>query len=168
MVEHLWTPWRYQYISNVDKGEVSCVFCAALQKGDDRDVHIVFRGQSAFVILNRYPYNTGHLMIVPYRHIPLLTDATPEELNELMVLVQHSQQVLGEVYQAQGFNLGMNLGRCAGAGIVDHLHMHVLPRWAGDTNFMTVIGDARVLPEDLAVTFEKLQPLFSDFTLPRP
>src|SRR5712692_7070108 len=156
MVEHLWTPWRYQYISNVDKVDTGCVFCTALQKNNDQGMYIVHRGRTSFVILNRYPYNTGHLMVVPYRHIPLLSDASPEEIHEIMELTQHSQRVLGAVYRPQGFNLGMNLGRSAGAGIVDHIHMHLLPRWNGDTNFITVVGETRVLPEDLDITYQKL------------
>lgn len=161
MVEHLWTPWRYPYISGLDKGATDCVFCAALQQGDDEGVYIVHRGRTAFVILNLYPYTTGHLMVVPYRHIPLLSDAAPAEVHEIMELAQHSQRVLGEIYQPQGFNLGINLGRCAGAGIVGHLHMHVLPRWAGDTNFISAIGDTRIIPEDLALTYQKLRPHFA-------
>ena len=166
MVDHLWTPWRYQYIAGVDKSPAGCVFCGALQAGDDERVHIVYRGRHAFVILNLYPYNPGHLMVVPYRHIPLLSDASTAELHEILELAQHSQRIIGEVYNAQGFNLGMNLGRSAGAGIVDHIHMHVLPRWIGDTNFITVVGETRVLPEDLAITYQKLQPRFAALSAP--
>lgn len=164
MVEHLWTPWRYLYISGLDKSATGCVFCSVLQQEDDERVYIVYRGQTAFVILNLYPYTTGHLLVVPYRHFPLLSDASPVETREIMVLAQHSQRVLGEVYNPQGFNMGLNLGRCAGAGIVDHLHMHVLPRWAGDTNFISVIGETRVIPEDLAITYRKLYPRFATFS----
>jgi ATP adenylyltransferase len=163
MVEHLWTPWRFQYITGVDKNPDLCVFCEALKRNADEEMLIVYRGRKNFLILNLYPYTTGHMMIVPYRHIPLLSNAQEEELHEMMGLAKQCQMALAEVYQPQGFNLGINLGRCAGAGVADHLHMHVLPRWAGDTNFMSVIGEARVIPEDLNTTYNKLRPYFEKY-----
>jgi ATP adenylyltransferase len=136
-----------------------CIFCHAL-KGEDAGSLMLFRGPTCFVILNLYPYNNGHLMVVPNRHVATLADASPAELCELMALTRRSEIVLNEVYKPQGLNVGINLGRPAGAGIVDHLHVHIVPRWAGDTNFMTVVGDVRVLPEALEDTARRLRPVF--------
>ena len=124
---------------------------------------MLFRGTTCFVILNLYPYNNGHLMVVPNRHVATLADATPEELGELMRLTQRAEVALTEAYHPQGINVGMNLGRPAGAGIADHLHMHLVPRWNGDTNFMSVVGETRVLPEELGQTAERLRPIFDGF-----
>jgi ATP adenylyltransferase len=154
-MDYLWTPWRYRYIADASKDE-GCIFCSAVLAKDDARTHIVFRGEKNFIILNRYPYTTGHVMIVPYAHVPDLTGSDPETLAEMMALAQRVQTALGNVYNPQGYNLGMNLGRAAGAGVTGHLHLHVLPRWAGDSNFMTVVGETRVEPEDLATTYEKL------------
>jgi len=121
----------------------------------------VFEGVSAFVILNLYPYNNGHLMVVPYRHVPSLVALSPEELQELAVLAQRSEKVLGEAYDPHGINVGINLGKAGGAGVLDHLHVHLVPRWSGDTNFMTVVGETRVLPEDLSQTAARLRPFFA-------
>ena len=136
-----------------------CIFCDALAS-DEAAPLIVHRGATCFVILNLYPYNSGHLMVVPMRHIPSLAGATPDELTELMQLTQRSEIALTEAYQPQGMNVGINLGRPAGAGIVDHVHIHVVPRWNGDTNFMGVIGNTRVLPEDLSMAVQRLRPIF--------
>jgi len=136
-----------------------CIFCHAL-KGEDAGSLMLFRGPTCFVILNLYPYNNGHLMVVPNRHVATLADASPAELSELMALTRRSEIVLNEVYKPQGLNVGINLGRPAGAGIVDHLHVHIVPRWTGDTNFMTVVGDVRVLPEALEDTARRLRPVF--------
>jgi ATP adenylyltransferase len=136
-----------------------CIFCHAL-KGEDADSLMLFRGPTCFVILNLYPYNNGHLMVVPNRHVATLADASPAELSELMALTRRAEIVLNEVYKPQGLNVGINLGRPAGAGIVDHLHVHIVPRWTGDTNFMTVVGDVRVLPEALEDTARRLRPAF--------
>jgi ATP adenylyltransferase len=122
---------------------------------------VVFRGRACFVILNLYPYNNGHLMVVPNRHIPSLADATADELNELIELTRRAELALGEAYEPDGLNIGINLGKAAGAGVLDHLHMHVVPRWNGDTNFMTVVGQTRVLPEALPETAAKLRPIFA-------
>jgi ATP adenylyltransferase len=136
-----------------------CVFCEAATGQDD--ALVVFRGASCFVILNKFPYNNGHLMVVPNRHIATVAEAGREELCEIMELVRRAELALREAYSPHGLNMGINLGKPAGAGILDHLHMHVVPRWNGDTNFMTVVGQTRVLPEDLLVTAERLRPIFA-------
>ena len=136
-----------------------CVFCDAFAAGGD-DSLVVFRAPLSFIILNKYPYNNGHLMVVPNRHIALPSEATPAELAEIIALAARAEVVLRESYAPHGLNMGINLGKPAGAGILDHLHMHVVPRWNGDTNFMTVVGETRVLPEDLLVTAAKLRPIF--------
>jgi ATP adenylyltransferase len=136
-----------------------CVFCIAKTIGDGRQL-IVHEGQLAYVILNKFPYNSGHLMVVPHRHVAQMALLEKEELTEMAVLTQLCERVLNEAYAPQGINVGMNLGRPAGAGIVDHLHIHLVPRWNGDTNFMTVVGEVRVLPEELPQTAERLRPLF--------
>jgi len=140
-------------------GEKSdCIFCDAGRAG--RDDLIVARGRVAYVILNLYPYNSGHLMVVPSRHVASLAALTPDELAEITEFTRRSEIALNEAYVPQGINVGINLGRPAGAGVVDHLHVHLVPRWTGDTNFMTVVGEVRVLPEDLAATRERLRPIF--------
>jgi ATP adenylyltransferase len=126
----------------------------------DRDSLIVFRGTLAYIILNLYPYNNGHVMVVPYRHVAMLAALTPEEMAEIGVLTQRCELALNEAYQPQGINVGVNLGKPAGAGVLDHVHVHVVPRWSGDTNFMTVIGEMRVLPEDLGSSAARLRPIF--------
>jgi ATP adenylyltransferase len=136
-----------------------CIFCHAL-KGADAASLMLFRGPTCFVILNLYPYNNGHLMVVPNRHVATLADASADELSELMALTRRAELVLNEVYKPHGLNVGINLGRPAGAGIVDHLHVHIVPRWTGDTNFMTVVGEVRVLPEALEETARRLRPVF--------
>ena len=141
-----------------------CVFCIARTIGDGRHL-IVHEGQLAYVILNKFPYNAGHLMVVPHRHVAQLALLEKDELTEMAVLTQLSEKVLTEAYAPQGINVGMNLGRPAGAGIVDHLHIHLVPRWNGDTNFMTVVGEVRVLPEELPKTAERLRPIFSKLAL---
>lgn len=137
-----------------------CVFCVAQSIDDGRQL-IVHEGSLAYVILNKFPYNAGHLMVVPLRHAATLALLTRDELTEMALLTQLSERVLMEVFTPQGINVGMNLGRPAGAGIVDHLHIHLVPRWNGDTNFMTVVGEVRVLPEELPRTAERLRPMFS-------
>jgi ATP adenylyltransferase len=135
-----------------------CLFCEA-PHGDQASL-IVFRGLTCYIILNLYPYNNGHLMVVPNRHIGSLSAATSEELSELIELTRRAEIALGEAYSPQGMNMGINLGKAAGAGVLDHVHMHLVPRWNGDTNFMTVVGETRVLPEELSQTAEKLRPIF--------
>jgi ATP adenylyltransferase len=136
-----------------------CVFCAAAAPGDDAAL-VAHRGRTCYVILNLFPYNSGHLMVVPNRHIATLSAATHEERCEMMDLTQLAEEALMQVYRPQGLNVGMNLGRSAGAGIVDHIHVHVVPRWSGDTNFMTVVGGVRVLPEDISETARRLREAF--------
>jgi ATP adenylyltransferase len=154
-MDFLWSPWRYQYMATVGQ-ETVCIFCAALATGDDASVGIVLRGRNVFVIQNKYPYTSGHVMIVPYAHEGELASCDSAVLAEIMTLVQRVQLALEEIYHPQGYNLGMNLGRAAGAGVIGHLHMHLLPRWAGDANFMTTIGETRVESESLAVGYKKL------------
>jgi len=137
-----------------------CIFCEKPKEQRDDENLIVARFDKCFVILNAFPYNNGHLMVVPYRHVPSLLDLADDELAELMKVVQISEGVLREALNPHGFNIGMNLGRCAGAGIDDHIHIHIVPRWNGDTNFMPVIGETKVLPELLSQTYGKLKPLF--------
>jgi len=155
-MDYLWTPWRYRYIADASKDE-GCFFCDALAANDDAKTHIVFRGAKNFVLLNRFPYTTGHVMVVPYAHVAELSATEPDTLADMMRIAQRVQSALEKTYHPQGYNLGMNLGRAAGAGVVGHLHLHVLPRWSGDANFMTVVGETRVEPEDLSTTWEKLR-----------
>jgi ATP adenylyltransferase len=159
-VDRLFSPWRYTYVTRDEKKSTGCVFCSALETDDGRALTLL-TGSTCFVILNLYPYNAGHLMVVPKRHVAVLAEVTPDELVELGALTRLSEMALNEVYAPQGINLGMNLGRPAGAGIVDHLHVHLVPRWTGDTNFMSVVGNVRVLPEELPRSAERLRPVFA-------
>jgi ATP adenylyltransferase len=162
-MDRLWSPWRYDYINKAGPKEESaaCVFCAMLEaEGDDESKFIVHRAARNFIVLNIYPYVSGHLMIVPYAHLSEIAHAPKETTDEMMDLTKQTQAVLREVYRPDGFNLGMNLGRAAGAGVADHFHMHIMPRWTGDTNFMTTVGETRVHPEDLATTYRKLHGKF--------
>ena len=156
-MDYLWTPWRYRYMAEAAGKQTGCIFCSALEKKDDAETLIVFRGKKNFILLNRYPYTSGHVMIVPYAHIPDLKDCDGETLAEMMLLAQRVEGALAAAYKPDGFNLGMNLGRAAGAGVTGHVHLHVLPRWIGDANFMSVVGETRVEPEDLRTTYEKLR-----------
>jgi ATP adenylyltransferase len=159
-MERLWSPWRLAYVtgSGGASDSAACVFCTAADP-DNRDLVLV-RGRVSYVILNLYPYNNGHLMVVPNRHVATLASTTGDEQAELMRFTRHAEIALTEAYQPQGLNIGVNLGRPAGAGVLDHLHVHVVPRWNGDTNFMTVVGNVRVLPEDLGATANRLRPIF--------
>jgi ATP adenylyltransferase len=159
-MDRLWTPWRLEYVTAASDLVPGCVFCDALSP-ESKTSLIVFHGASCFVILNLYPYNNGHLMVVPRRHLGRLADLSPDEASEMMALTRAVEMALQELYQPHGFNMGLNLGKSAGAGVLDHLHMHVVPRWHGDTNFMTVVGDTRVLPEDLASTADRLRPVLA-------
>ena len=147
-------------------GSQHCIFCDALTR-DDHDPLIVARGLHSFVILNLYPYNSGHLMVVPNRHVGTLAGLALDEASELMQLTQSAETALNEVYQPQGINVGINLGRPAGAGIVDHVHVHLVPRWTGDTNFMSVVGNVRVLPEEVQQSAERLRPAFARLLAPQ-
>jgi ATP adenylyltransferase len=160
-MDHLWSPWRYRYVQTKKTGG-SCVFChiAASAERDEENL-VVYRGGKNFIILNLYPYSTGHLMVVPYEHVDTLQEASQGTLEEMILLVQQSQRHLEQIYAPPGMNIGMNLGESAGAGIAEHIHMHVLPRWPNDTNFMTTIAETRVLPEDLAVTWRRVRDAFS-------
>jgi ATP adenylyltransferase len=158
-VERLYASWRHSYVTRSGDHQ-GCVFCSA-QADPDAALLIVHQGDSAFVILNLFPYNSGHLLVVPRRHLATTVALTREELIEMAVLTQAAEQVLTEVYQPQGINIGMNLGRPAGAGVADHIHTHLVPRWTGDTNFMTVVGEVRVLPEEVARTAERIRPVFA-------
>lgn len=160
-MERLWTPWRLEYVRTAGEGD-SCIFCDLPARGDDVAALIVARSELSFVVLNRFPYNPGHLMIAPFRHVGDLPGLTDEELDDASRLVRRSVEVIGEASQPGGFNVGMNLGRVAGAGIPGHLHWHVVPRWGGDTNFMPVVGQTKVLPELLDETYAKLRPLFAE------
>jgi ATP adenylyltransferase len=156
-MERLWSPWRFEYVTATNDA-ASCIFCDACHS-EHGDLVLV-RGRVSYVILNLYPYNNGHLMVVPNRHIASLGAATPDELLELVRFTRDAELALTEGYQPQGINVGINLGRTAGAGIVDHLHIHLVPRWTGDTNFMSVVGNVRVMPEELGETGRRLRPIF--------
>jgi ATP adenylyltransferase len=157
-MDYLWTPWRYGYIAQVNKeSQIACIFCEALARNDDASTLIVHRGAKVFMILNRYPYTSGHVMIVPYAHVAELGLCDAPTLGEMMELSQRVEKVFGAIYKPDGMNVGMNLGKAAGAGVAGHLHLHALPRWFGDTNFMTVTGETRVHPEELAVTYERMR-----------
>ena len=159
-MDYLWTPWRYSYIVSGDKA-TSCIFCDTVNAGDDRKAHIVLRARRCFVILNTFPYTTGHVMVVPYEHRDTLSSLDADTTQELMSLTQRMEGILRKVYHPEGINLGMNIGKAAGAGVAGHVHMHVLPRWTADSNFMTTIAETRILPEDLDTTFTRLQAALS-------
>lgn len=160
-MDYLWSPWRYPYLTAAAKPE-GCIFCEmAVVDGKDEEYLIVFRGEHNFVVLNRFPYTSGHLMVVPYRHVPDLSGLDNTVASELMALTRASERHLRAAYRPDGLNLGMNIGESAGAGIAGHIHMHVLPRWTGDANFMTTVGQTRVLPEELTVTWLRLKDAFA-------
>jgi ATP adenylyltransferase len=154
VTKQLWAPWRLEYIKQADE-QLGCVFCQA-GAGDDEEKLVVRRGELAFVLLNRFPYSSGHLMVAPYRHVGEFGELTNDEALEIHQLAQNGIGALAQVYGPQGYNLGWNLGRIAGAGVIDHVHQHIVPRWAGDTNFMPVLADVKVLPEHLAETRGRL------------
>lgn len=161
-MDYIWTPWRYPYMTQVTAGkQPECIFCDALARKDDAETLVVHRGEKAFVILNRYPYTSGHVLIVPYAHVAELHLCEPAALSEMMQLAQRVEAAYRTNYKPDGMNLGMNLGRAAGAGVVGHLHLHALPRWIGDSNFMTVTGETRVHPENLKTTYERLHKAFT-------
>lgn len=159
-MDHLWSPWRYRYVTKAEP-KSGCVFCAKAQSTDDEANLIVYRGEQCFVLLNLYPYTNGHIMVVPYLHVSTLEDVPEEPYTEMMQLTRRGSAILRRVYRPKGLNLGMNLGECAGAGIAEHVHMHLLPRWPGDVNFMTAIAETRVHPEELSVTRERLAAAFA-------
>ena len=162
-MDRLWTPWRLAYVTDASTPPPGCIFCDALAHLATEPL-VVHRGERAFVILNKFPYNNGHLMVVPHRHVSRLAALDTADLGELMALAQLAERALAQVYRAHGFNMGLNLGTPAGAGIADHLHMHVVPRWNGDTNFMSVVGETRVLPEELPATADRLREVFRELS----
>jgi ATP adenylyltransferase len=189
-VDFLFTPWRYAYVTEVDKkkrqgipeelnawpGDTGCVFCNMIAAVDyavehgmprdeaDRAALILSRAENNYVCLNRFPYTSGHIMVVPYEHQSSLAAIQVATTHEMMDLAQRAESILAAAYQPDGFNIGLNLGRSAGAGVAGHLHLHALPRWTGDTNFLTTIGETRILPEDLFITWQRLRPAFASLT----
>lgn len=187
-MDYLWTPWRYAYVTGGDggrqqgvpeelsawPGDMGCVFCNLIAAVDYAEAHgvsrehaeraalIVFRSERNYVCLNRFPYTSGHLMVVPYEHQSLLTALSREALHEMMDLARRAERVLTSLYHPDGFNFGLNLGKAAGAGVAGHLHLHGLPRWVGDTNFMTVTAETRILPEDLEITWKRVREAFAE------
>ncbi len=168
-MDRLWTPWRYQYItgesgekSGDDQSSNSCIFCTLPRQDPAQDErnYILHRARHNFVVLNLYPYTSGHLLIIPYEHTSELDSVSKAATDELMDLAKRAQTILREAYRPAGFNLGMNLGRAAGAGVAAHVHLHLMPRWTGDANFMSTVGETRVLPEDLPTTYKKLSGKF--------
>jgi ATP adenylyltransferase len=156
----LFTPWRFSYLT-APASDGGCVFCVAAERSDRESTLTLFRDERVIVLMNRYPYSNGHLMVAPVEHTARLTDSTDDVLGALIRATAISQRILSEVYGPHGFNIGMNIGSAAGAGIADHYHMHIVPRWSGDSNFMTVTASTRLVPEELDVTFAKLSPRFA-------
>jgi ATP adenylyltransferase len=159
-MNHIWSPWRMKYIENHEKEE-GCVFCNAQAEEDSAANLIAFRGQRAFVILNLYPYTSGHLMVVPFEHVATLEELVPATRAEMMELTSQCMAVLRKTYKTQAFNMGANIGEAAGAGVPGHVHIHIVPRWGGDTNFMSTLGKTRVLPESLEDTYKRVREGFS-------
>lgn len=157
-MDRLWSPWRHAYVTRTES-DTGCVFCDALLHDEGRALVLV-EGRTCYVILNLYPYNSGHLMVVPRRHVGTLAALDSAEIADMAEWVRRAEIALNEAYEPQGINVGMNLGRPAGAGVLDHLHVHLVPRWTGDTNFMSVVGNVRVLPEELPRSAERLRPIF--------
>jgi ATP adenylyltransferase len=160
-MDRLWSPWRYAYVSQAQPAN-GCIFCQKAAPNRDAENYILHRGRLNFAILNLYPYTTGHMMVAPYGHWATLAEAEPEALNEMIQLTRAAEQHLQAVYRPSGFNIGMNIGACAGAGVAGHIHMHILPRWTGDSNFMSTVAETRVMPEDLGVTYRKLRERFQN------
>jgi len=161
-MEHLWTPWRMAYLQGEGNPETGgCIFCDKL-KGDDDSGFILHRGWHAFVMLNLYPYNNGHLLIAPYAHEPSIEPLDAATLGEMMALSQRGLRALGAAYQPLAFNLGINIGAAAGAGVADHVHLHVVPRWAGDTNYMAAVAETRIIPEWVGQTYERLKAIWPE------
>src|SRR3990167_4464544 len=159
-MDYIFSPWRYQYIADVNR-KTGCVFCKVIADNANEQNYIVYRASLNFVILNLFPYSSGHLMVVPYQHEKSLALLDQPTTTEMMELSKKAQMVLENEYHPDGFNIGINLGHAAGAGVAEHVHLHVVPRWTGDANFMSVIGEARVLPEELKTTYRRLSSYFS-------
>jgi ATP adenylyltransferase len=155
-MDYLWTPWRYAYVTGEDK-PTGCIFCNLPKLNDDKQARIVYRGRSCYVVLNTYPYTPGHVMIVPFEHLDELQKLPLDAAHEVMDLSQKMERILRSLYKPDGVNLGMNIGAAAGAGVAGHIHMHALPRWVADANFVSVVGETRVLPEALEVTWERIR-----------
>ena len=155
-MEQLWSPWRMEYILN-NRPDEGCVFCDVIQESNDSENLIVHRGKHAYVILNKYPYNTGHALIIPYLHVATYEDLKREERAEMMELLNQTTHILRLVYQPEAFNIGANIGAAAGAGIAPHVHFHIMPRWSGDTNFITTVAQTRIIPEELSDSYVKIQ-----------
>jgi ATP adenylyltransferase len=155
-MDYIWTPWRYAYVTAGPKS-TGCIFCDLPKLGDDANARIVHRGQDCYVVLNTFPYTPGHVMVVPFAHLDELQKLPTETAHEMMTLAQKMERVLRQLYTPDGLNLGMNIGKAAGAGVADHVHMHVLPRWVADANFVSVVGETRVLPESLEVTYKRIK-----------
>ena len=159
-MDYLWSPWRYRYVSSASPAD-SCLFCRVACEANDRANYVLRRAAKNLVMLNAFPYTSGHLMIAPYAHVATLEEADPDALTEMMTLAQFAEAALRRVYNAHGFNLGMNVGASAGAGVAGHIHLHLLPRWSGDVSFITTIAETRVLPEDLETTYGRLSAAFA-------
>ena len=156
-MDFLWSPWRYDYLASGATKPPKCVFCIGDDPSHDAERLVVFRGSHNFIILNLFPYTSGHMMVAPYEHLNTLALAKTEQMTEMMQLAQRLLDALQKLYSPEGFNIGMNLGQAAGAGIREHFHLHVVPRWTGDSNFTTVISETRVLPEELSRTYDRLK-----------
>jgi ATP adenylyltransferase len=159
-MEFVWSPWRYDYIASAGKTPSSCVFCLGEDPSSDADRLVVYRGVHNFVILNLFPYTSGHFMVAPFAHMARFEEAVAPQIAEMMELAQRGMRALQTLYKPEGFNMGMNLGHCAGAGIREHFHLHVVPRWIGDANFVSIVSETRVLPEDLTVTYRRFKEVF--------
>lgn len=158
-MDYLFTPWRYAYMASVGSSQ-KCIFCEIQLEKSDEKALILHRGRYCYIILNAYPYTSGHSMVVPYEHVDELSKLSAPAAQEMIALTQKLEAVLRKVYRPDGLNLGMNLGKAAGAGVAGHIHMHVLPRWVADANFVSVVGETRVLPEDLATTYKRVREKF--------
>ena len=153
---NLWAPWRMQFIEDLKNKKDGCIFCELALPGDDRERLVLHRGKVSYIVMNRFPYNNGHVLITPYRHIAALNGLTKDEHQEMLQLAGQSVEIMSKAIEAEGFNCGINLGRAAGAGVVDHVHLHVVPRWVGDTNFLPVMSETRSMPEYLQNTYDRL------------
>lgn len=158
-MDYLWTPWRYAYVTGTNEGQ-SCVFCHKRDDKDDRKSWIVYRGDQCYICLNAFPYTSGHVMVIPYDHLDELQKLPQDTAHEMMDLCQRMEKLLRSLYRPNGINMGMNIGSAAGAGVAGHIHMHVLPRWIADANFMSVVGETRILPEVLDITWERMRKEF--------
>lgn len=155
-MDYLWNPWRYRYIAG-PRPVTACIFCDIANSTEDEANYVIHRARHNYVVLNRYPYTSGHLMVVPFAHVAGLAEAPEESSVEMMTLMRLAEECLRRVYHPDGLNMGLNIGASAGAGVAGHLHMHVLPRWSGDANFMTTVAETRILPEELSMTYQKLK-----------